>query len=343
MSPWAVHRKEAKGSRCYYEIPDKINVKSPVVSIIVPIYNRAHLLRHCVESALAQTHRPIELVLVDDGSGDDSYETMERLANECSQEPGVHFVIARQANGGAPKARNKGVDLASGEWIQFLDSDDTLLPGKIKAALEAAAEQQADIVYSKAQFVDEQGTRIPRFWGRQLTGDWRDYFEFSWQTMCAVYSRDAFRRIGPWNENLVISQDWEFCIRAITSGAKIHFIDRVDALYQCEGSDRIGSGLSLAKHRGRETALWSVYEHLKGLNLLRPELRRRFRSRLIHILLSYRADNGREEAHNLIGRMNAAGLVHPVIALALKKFPSLAISKWILGKFERRLKFRSIM
>lgn len=99
------------------------------VSVIIPTYNRADLVSHAIASALAQTHRPCEVIVVDDGSTDDT-------AERCRQW-GDRIRYHRIANGGVSAARNAGIALARGEWVALLDSDDAWMPTKLEVQLAA--------------------------------------------------------------------------------------------------------------------------------------------------------------------------------------------------------------
>lgn len=114
-----------------------------MVSVIVPIFNSAPYLDECVRSILAQTHRDVEAILVDDGSTDDSLAICRRFASE---DPRVK-VIAR-ANGGVSAARNSGLAAASGEWVAFVDGDDALHPRFVERMMAIAESGNADIACS---------------------------------------------------------------------------------------------------------------------------------------------------------------------------------------------------
>jgi len=108
---------------------------NPLVSAIIPTYNRAHVICDAVESILAQTYREIEVIVVDDGSKDD---TLPRL-----KQYGDRIRVVSQANAGPAAARNRGIAVAQGELIAFLDSDDLWLSTKIErqvALLQRAGE-----------------------------------------------------------------------------------------------------------------------------------------------------------------------------------------------------------
>lgn len=114
-----------------------MTAESPLVSVIVPVYNARRYLDACVQSLRAQTEQNIEILLVDDGSTDGSGELCDRLAAGDGR-----IVVCHQANGGVSAARNKGLELARGKYIMFCDSDDAVLPRYCQAHLEAMAQPE---------------------------------------------------------------------------------------------------------------------------------------------------------------------------------------------------------
>lgn len=112
-----------------------------LVSIIIPVYNAEKYLSACVQSALSQTYKNIEIICVDDGSTDSSPEILKKFA---SDNPSIKIITQKNAGGGA--ARNKGLDNASGKYVYFFDSDDIAASDLIEKALARAVECDADLV-----------------------------------------------------------------------------------------------------------------------------------------------------------------------------------------------------
>ena len=111
-----------------------------LVSIIIPCFNACRWIGEAIESCLAQTYRPIEIIVVDDGSTDDSISVVKAFGNDVKLENGY-------ANHGGNYARNRGFELASGAYIQYLDADDYILPEKIEQQVNALEKTGADVVY----------------------------------------------------------------------------------------------------------------------------------------------------------------------------------------------------
>ena len=113
----------------------------PKVSVIIPIYNVEKYLKECIESALSQTHKAIELILVDDGSTDNSPKICDEFARADSRIKVIH-----KTNGGLASARNAGLRNATGEWIMMLDGDDTIDPDTLGKCIAATEEYNSDFV-----------------------------------------------------------------------------------------------------------------------------------------------------------------------------------------------------
>ena len=184
-----------------------------LVSTIIPVYNRPKFLIESVNSVLAQTHRPIEIIIVDDGSTDETPQIAEQLS---IQYPDL-IRWRQQTNQGPGPARETGRQLAQGEFIQYLDSDDRLLPNKFVDQIQALQDHpNCGVAYGYTRLIDEQGNvlKAPFKWtGRDLgylfPGLLVDRW---WCTHTPLYRRSVTDTIGPWS-NLRWSQDWEYDAR----------------------------------------------------------------------------------------------------------------------------------
>lgn len=150
-----------------------------LISVIVPIYNLESCLEKCIASLCSQTWKNLEIILVNDGSTDRSKEIMEKWA---SNDPRILSVS--QDNAGVSAARNTGLEIASGDWIGFVDGDDYLHPEFYETLIREAVKQQADVVCLQTQSVDSHGRisayvpgpipeRVIRLEGDEL---WQAYF-----------------------------------------------------------------------------------------------------------------------------------------------------------------------
>lgn len=123
---------------------------TPQISIIVPVYNKEKYLRDCVDSILQQTYKDFELILVDDGSKDSSWNIIKEYADKEERVVPIH-----QENAGVSAARNAGLDSAQGKWICFVDADDYLPKDGIQILVEHGEKSNADIVNANATRVED--------------------------------------------------------------------------------------------------------------------------------------------------------------------------------------------
>jgi glycosyltransferase involved in cell wall biosynthesis len=211
----------------------------PLVSTIIPTYNRAKLLRQAVASVIAQTWRPIEIIVVDDGSTDG---TQEMLVGLCAANPGLIRVIS-QSNAGAGRARQAGLLQASGEFIQFLDSDDLLLPRKFEVQVEGlTADTAAGISYGPT-LADDETTGIQEITHGTAKRE-RELMpgilnERLWPTLTPLYRRSVCEAIGPWSD-LRVYEDWDYDCRAGLLGVKLHYCEETIAIVRHHWGERAG-------------------------------------------------------------------------------------------------------
>lgn len=127
----------------------------PLVSVIVPVYNVEKYLNKCIDSILCQSYENIELILVDDGSPD-------ACGNICDnyQKKDSRVIVIHKENGGLSSARNKGIEIAKGDFISFVDSDDYINPDMIRIMFEAIMRYEADIAFCNYIHVDENGNQV---------------------------------------------------------------------------------------------------------------------------------------------------------------------------------------
>lgn len=220
------------------------------VSVIVPVYNRELLIIDSLESILHQSYRPIELVLIDDGSTDKSLSIIKQWSNRLVNEPLFYIKIIEQKNSGAPSARNAGLRNATGEYIQFFDSDDLLLHDKIRLQVEYLEKNTSvDYVYSQAMvFTDcaeNTGVLLGSAKSQTLEGHVGSH---ALKTDLGIYRRAIINKMGDWNVTLKVWQEGEFNLRLFTHKATIAYLPGVLAMYRVHNNGRVSSTLSSYKY-----------------------------------------------------------------------------------------------
>lgn len=209
-----------------------------LVSTVIPVYNRAGMVAAAVRSVLAQTYRPIEIILVDDGSTDGTLAELNRLAAE---RPEI-VRVAHRENGGPGLARETGRLLARGEFIQYLDSDDLLLPRKFEVQVAALrAQPECGIAYGRSRLIDAAGNvlkesskwtgkKMERLFPALLVDRW-------WHTHTPLYRRSLCDEIGPWPERQ--PEDWDYDARAGATGVRLAFCDEPVSCHRRHEGHRI--------------------------------------------------------------------------------------------------------
>lgn len=133
-----------------------ITQEMPLVSVIMPAYNAARFIEEAIQSVQAQTITNWELLVIDDGSTDDTGKLVKEIADQDSRVK----LLVNECNMGVAKSRNRGLDIFRGQYVALLDSDDYWQPQMLKKMLARAEETKADIVYCSYELVDEQGVKV---------------------------------------------------------------------------------------------------------------------------------------------------------------------------------------
>lgn len=194
-----------------------------LVSVIVPVYNRAKLIVDTLNSVKAQTYRPLELIIVDNGSRDES-RALCRDFSLRENAPDFDISIAVETRKGASAARNAGMRLAHGKWIAFFDSDDIMSSSFIETMLAAASMNTSVVIAPTAIWYGEKDcvakSRI--FLADADPASQIMTSEISTQSFVA--RRDFIVSIGGWNEKLPRWNDWELGVRMLLARPQIRWI-----------------------------------------------------------------------------------------------------------------------
>jgi hypothetical protein len=247
-----------------------------LVSTIIPVHDRPRLLGEAVASVVGQSYRPIEIIIVDDGSTDDTPGVADSLSADSS---GV-IRVAHQLNTGPGLAREAGRRLAKGEFIQYLDSDDVLLPGKF--ALQVAGlrdNPQCGVAYGYTRYRHADGrvearpwkgsgTRVDTMFPSFLLSRW-------WDTPTPLYRSSVCEAAGPWSD-LRLEEDWEYDCRVAALGVQLHFCEAYVSEVRDHGQGRLcyGEALDPLRLSQRARAHELILEHATraGIGPAEPEM-----------------------------------------------------------------------
>lgn len=210
-----------------------------LVSVIIPTYNRLEFLNDAIKSVINQTYRPIECIIVDDNSTDDTKKMVEKWIKNNSDSVIIKYI--HQENSGPQIARNTGTEASTGYYIQYLDSDDLLYPDKIK--------KQVDFLIKNK---DCDGV-----WGGWAKGSIEEYEIINSKTSndllsqlltenCIVnfsflMTRALIKKIGTWDIKIKRNQEIDFQVRGLLAGGNYKFQSQICGLWRIHQGDRIAN------------------------------------------------------------------------------------------------------
>lgn len=238
-------------------------VEPNLVTTIIPVFNRPEMIVDAVNSVLAQTHRPIEILIVNDGSTDNTPSVLRELSSLNSE-----VRVFTQSNGGPGVARERGRINARGEFIQYLDSDDLLLPNKFSEQIAALKKNsEADVCYGKTEVIklgdqplgvagDLTGVAFKAMFPAILKSRW-------WFTSTPLYRRSVVEAVGPWLDTSN-EEDWEYDCRVASYGGRLVYTNSFVSLHRRHGDHLSSDGAtSPRKLKSRVISRTKMFLHAK--------------------------------------------------------------------------------
>jgi glycosyltransferase involved in cell wall biosynthesis len=190
----------------------------PIISVIIPAYNAEKTIKETIQSVLNQTWQDFELLIINDGSQDATLEVIESI-----QDPRIK--IFSYPNAGSSASRNRGIAIAKGEYISFIDADDLWTADKLEAQYKALQENsQAAVAYSWTDHIDESGQFLRSGPQQSFTGDVYARLlleDFIGNGSNPLIRAQAFAEVGDFDESLAHSEDWDLWLRL---AARYHFV-----------------------------------------------------------------------------------------------------------------------
>ena len=225
----------------------------PPVSIIIPTFNRAHCLRIAIESVLSQTYNNYEILIIDDGSTDNTKEVLQSYLSK------VHYFY--QENKGVSAARNTGIKMASGEWVAFLDSDDFWLPNKLEAQVADVDSVASEVVLHttdanitrpkfgncRSQFEVTGISRLINFQSFYLLDNPLPYVLKHWFLSCqsTIMRKASLLKAGMFDETLNLHEDYDLFCRMALEGSWILSPQRLVEIRRLDGANLSDHGASM--------------------------------------------------------------------------------------------------
>lgn len=196
------------------------------ISIVIPCYNAESFVQRALQSALEQTHPDVEIICVDDGSRDATLHVLNDFQGRFPDK----IKVVNQANQGACAARNNGLAQSSGTYIEFLDADDSLMPGKLAHQADLATKRGLpDLIIGSSITRASDGSVVEHDIQRDAGRDpWMDLMQHKLGgTPQNLWKRAALVAVNGWNTQMASSQEYDLMFRLLANGASIAFDDTV--------------------------------------------------------------------------------------------------------------------
>ncbi len=214
---------------------------NPLVSVVISNYNYSKFVHEAIDSVLAQTYKKLEIIVVDDGSTDNSLEIIAGYSSKIK-------VISKQ-NAGVSSARNIGLSQAKGEYICFLDSDDVWRPEKVEVQISLLYDAPKACIYTGVQFIDERGATLGLMRPKYRGNVWRQYLWHPGRAIVPVGCSNAIlptniaKQIGGFNQRFSMSADWDF-FRKVADTLEIAYDSKILVSYRQHSSSMSRADIS---------------------------------------------------------------------------------------------------
>jgi glycosyltransferase involved in cell wall biosynthesis len=202
-------------------------IKSPTVSVIIPSYNCASTIREAIDSVRIQTYKNIEIIVIDDGSYDQTKEILKPYVSDNK------ILYVYQNNQGVSKARNAGLNISKGEYVKFLDGDDFLYPKQIELQIEDMAKHQSTVCFTGYEKRYSNGSRHEN----TIQVKQEELLAYLIAGInapfnCYLFKKDALIAQGGFDETLLCCEDRDLLLRLFINGEPISKIDHIGCCYQ---------------------------------------------------------------------------------------------------------------
>lgn len=240
-----------------------------MLSVLIPCHNAERWIGAAIESALAQTSREMEVIVLDDGSTDGSLEVVRSFGSRVRWE--------NQRNRGAGAARNRLLTLARGEWIQYLDADDWLMPDKLEGQVRLFPQHpEADILIGPmaVESWSPEGVRIAQCPVPEPHDSW--ILLARWrlpQTGAPLFRRQALLDVGGWKEDQPCCQEHELYLRLLMAGKHFAYADAGGAVYRIWSEDTLSRRDKALTRRERRKITDRLETHLEATEHMTAERR----------------------------------------------------------------------
>ncbi|HEX8677859.1 MAG TPA: glycosyltransferase [Segetibacter sp.] len=300
-----------------------------MISVIIPCFNSERFIVRAIESVLKQTYKNYEIIVVDNNSFDNTTGIIYDYMNRCPNK----IKVLHEYKKGAPAARNKGLYEAKGEWIQFLDSDDELLPDKLKQQIEVADSSEADVVTGSSYIYKVINNKLDKSLRKVESGDvWKGLLTSKLGiTSANLWKRKALLAVEGWDENKSSSQEYDLLFRMLKNNSNISFCPvpltivhiNPNSVSNSQNDSRIVEILD-----NSITLRLEIKDYLKSQNKLTKELNQATDKHIYLMLISY---------SSMISVYFKKGIIPMYVRKTLKKTPLDLPVMFIIKLYTRRI------
>lgn len=234
-------------------INEKNQIGQPLISIIMPAYNCEKYIEDSIKSVLYQTYQNWELIVIDDKSKDNTYALLNKLKVQDNRIK----VFQNERNMGVGQTRNRGVELANGQWIAFLDSDDLWKKEKLEKQIQKLKEQQkAKLLFTASAFISEDGTpkdyilHIPEKVNR------KQLLKQNIISCSSVLVQKSYLKKYPMSGNVMIHEDFAVWLQILSEETYAYGIDEPLLVYRVSANSKSGNKIKAAKMN------WNTYKYV---------------------------------------------------------------------------------
>ena len=249
-----------------------MGIEKPKISVIIPCYNCETFIARAIKSVLDQTFEDWELILVNNNSTDATQQILENYEKEFPSK----ITVFQEMKKGAPAARNKGLMHAKGEWIQFLDADDELLPEKIKGQYQLTSTNPSIVASPYTMEGEREGSAFTKIRKLEIADFWKGLtISELGITSANLWNRKILLTAGGWDETLVSSQEYDLMFRMLQNSPKVAFDDRNLTIIHIGSEESVSRGGGEEKRRNildsRVGLRLRIRNHLQQMGILTKE------------------------------------------------------------------------
>ena len=230
-----------------------------LISVIVPCYNVARYIKECLDSIYIQSYNNLEVIAIDNNSSDNTLQLLEKYRDDNE----IGLQVLSEKHQGAPVARNTGLKIASGEWIQFLDADDILEPDKISHQIELISKSSSKVSFVAGAFYRQNVSRE-----RTLLLPSKDLWKGLFNTRLGITSANLWNRkyldlVGGWKNSLQSSQEYDLMFRLLKCNSQVVIDESPFTIVRERKTGQISQRNPREKWRQYIDLRYSILRHLQ--------------------------------------------------------------------------------